>query len=389
MDFRPNVASRPSSADGASTGPPVMLPAMEVDLVGSAMFASSNTRNFVLSQMNILTESCVFGNVSNQAVANHTAVAVGATIQVAEERHSVVVANHYSELGQANLLIKHFQELALRQQGEAAAHAAQASRLREMEIAYDIQTNELSTMKIERQSNLLAAQSRAFAWAAANPSSSSGEGNQFHSSEGSDRPTAPVQPGRLESLAHVQNSAVHVKGSPSEPTTTCETAVGRDGSEGSVSDHRYQFPIDLTNRHNDKSVSRPLSPVNSALSSATESSVPKVLAAESSVPKTTSIARTQTITAPTITVSGASRSVHQPGVPSSSRDHSSRKGDKKDKKDKKNDDDDDDDDKKEDKGHSKRQSGSPGDGKKDPNDSDESEGRKDPPSYASWPWLPR
>ncbi len=113
MDFRPSVSSRPSSADGASTGPPVMLPAMEVDLVGGAVFASSNTQNFVLSQMNILTESCVFGNVSNQAVANHTAVAVGATIQVAEERHSVVVANHYSELEQANLLIRPFPRISL------------------------------------------------------------------------------------------------------------------------------------------------------------------------------------------------------------------------------------------------------------------------------------
>jgi hypothetical protein len=236
----------------------VMLPAMEADLVGGAVFASSNTQNFVLSQMNILTESCVFGNVSNQAVANHTAVAVGATIQVAEERHSIVVANHCSELEQANLLIKHFQELALRQQGEAAAHSAQASRLREIEIAYDIQNNEIATMKRERESTLLAAQARACAWAAANPPSSSGEGNQFHSSEDSAGPSVPVQPGRLESLAHVQDSVGHVKGSPSEPTTTCETAVGHDGSEGSVSDNRFLFPYDLTTRHNDKSASRPI-----------------------------------------------------------------------------------------------------------------------------------
>ena len=115
VDFRPSVSSRPSSADGASTGPPVMLPAMEIDLVGGAMFATSNTQNFVLNQTNILNESCVFGNVSNQAIASHTAVAVGATIQVAEKRHSVVVPNHYSELEQANLVIRHFQELAFRQ----------------------------------------------------------------------------------------------------------------------------------------------------------------------------------------------------------------------------------------------------------------------------------
>ena len=50
---------------------------MEVDLSGGVVFASTNTQNFVVSQTNILSESCVFGNVSNQAVANHTAVAVG------------------------------------------------------------------------------------------------------------------------------------------------------------------------------------------------------------------------------------------------------------------------------------------------------------------------
>ncbi len=373
-DFRPDVLSNPSSAEGAFTGQPGMSQAMEVDLVGGAMFATSNTQNFVLSQTNILNESCVFGNVSNQAIANHTAVAVGATIQVAEERHSVVVANHYSELEQASLVIRHFQELALRQQGQAAAHSAQADRLREIEIAFDIQNNEIATMKRERDATALAAQARACAWAAAHPSSSSGEGNQFHepSSEGSAGQPAPVQPGRLESLAHIQDSVGYVKGSPSEPTTTCETAVGHGGSESSASDNRFLFPIDLTSRLHDKSVSRPLSPVNSALSAGTEQSGPRH----------TSLTTTQTITAPTQTVSGATRmsSPDPPGASSSSKDHANRKDDRKDKKDKKKKDDDDDDDKDKDEGRSKRRpTGPPGGGKKDPDDSDGSEGSKDPP----------
>ncbi len=148
---------------------------MEVDLAGGVVFATSNTHSFVMNQTNILNESCVFGNVSNQAIANHTAVAVGATIQVAEEQHSVVVNNHYSELEQANFVIRHFQELALHHQGQAEAHSARGDRLREIEIAFDIQNNEIATMKRERDATALAAQARACAWAAAHPSSSSGE----------------------------------------------------------------------------------------------------------------------------------------------------------------------------------------------------------------------
>ena len=144
-DVRPDGAARPSSANGTTAGSPVLSPNMEVDMIGSAVFASCNTQNIVVNQTNIKNDSCVFGNVSHQTVANQTAVAVDATILVAEQRHSVVVAHHSSELEQANSVIKLFQDLTLRHQGEAAAYAAQASRLREMEIAYDIQTNELST----------------------------------------------------------------------------------------------------------------------------------------------------------------------------------------------------------------------------------------------------
>ncbi len=83
-EMRPYVLSNPSCA-GASTEQSGMSQPMDVDLSGGIGFSTTNTQNFVVNQTNILNESCVFGNVSNQAVANHTAVAVGATMQVAEE----------------------------------------------------------------------------------------------------------------------------------------------------------------------------------------------------------------------------------------------------------------------------------------------------------------
>ncbi len=137
---------------------------------------------------------------------------------------------------------------------------------------------------------------------------------------------------RGRSLAHSQDSVGYVKGAPSEPTTTCETAGGHGGSESSASDNRFLLPIDLTSRNQDKSLSRPLSPVNSERTAATEQSGPRHL----------SLTTTQTIAAPTKTVHGENRKSSQdrPGASSSSKDHANRKGDKKDsRKDKKKDDD--------------------------------------------------
>ncbi len=273
--------------------------------------------------------------------------------------------------------------MALHHQGQAEAHSAREDRLREIEIAFDIQSNELATMKRERDATALAAQARACAWAAAHPSSSSGEGNHFQEPSSGGSAGRLAQPGRLESLAHLQDSVGYVKGAPSEPTTTCETAGGHGGSESSASDNRFLFPIDLTSRNQDKSLSRPLSPVNSERTAATEQSGPRHI----------SLTTTQTITAPTKTVQGDNRksSPDRPGASSSSKDHANRKGDKKDKKDKKKKDDDDDDDKDKDEGRSKRNStGQPGGGKKDPDDSDDSDGSKGhipppPPSGALGP----
>ena len=119
-------------------GQPGMSQPMDVDRSGGIVFSTTNTQSFVVNQTNILSESCVLGNVSNQAVANHTAVAVGATMQVAEERHSVVVNTHHYEMEDARQAIRQLQELVLRQQGQAEASSARDGRLREIEIAFDI-----------------------------------------------------------------------------------------------------------------------------------------------------------------------------------------------------------------------------------------------------------
>mgnify|MGYP000084542507 CR=1 FL=1 len=384
---------------------------MDVDLLGGIGFSTTNTQNFVVNQTNILSESCVFGNVSNQAVANHTAVAVEATIQVAGERHSIVVNTHHYEMEDArqNARVaqetnKQLQELVLRLQdkanadsarvdrlrdrlqNKATADSARVDRLRELEIAFDIQNNEIVTMKREREASALSAQARASAWAAAHPvSSSSGEGNHFQELSSGGTAGRLAQPGRLESLAHSQDSVGYVKGAPSEPTTTCDTAGGHGGSESSASDNRFLFPIDLTSRNQEKSLARPLSPVNSERTAATEQSGPRHV----------SLTATQTVTAPTKTVQGDNRkpSPSKPGAASSSKDHANRKGDKKDRKDKKKKKaDDDEDDKDKDEGRSKRNStGQPGGGKKDPDDSDDSDGSKDsnPPPPPFRPWLSR
>ncbi len=322
-ELRPDVLSNPSSA-GASTGQPGMSQPMDVDLSGGIGFSTTNTQNFVVNQTNILNESCVFGNVSNQAVANHTAVAVGATMQVAEERHSIVVNTHHYEMEDArqNARVaqetnKQLQELVLRLQDQANADSARVDRLSELEIAFDIQNNEIITLQREKEASAHSAQARASAWAAAHPvSSSSGEGNQFQ--ELSSGGTGASQPGRLESLALTKNFLGYVKGAPSEPTTTCDTAGGHGGSESSVSDNRFLFPFDLTSHSQEKSLSRPVSPVNSERTAATEQSGPRHV----------SLTATQTVTAPTKTVQDDNRkpSPNKPGAASSSKDHANRKG---------------------------------------------------------------
>ena len=87
-------------------------------------------------------------------MANHTAVAVEATIQVAEERHSVVGNTHHYEMEDARQSArvahetnKQLQELVLRLQDQANADSARVDRLRELEIAFDIQCNEVIMLK--------------------------------------------------------------------------------------------------------------------------------------------------------------------------------------------------------------------------------------------------
>ena len=55
-------------------------------VLGSAP-AETHIQNFVVNQTNILNESCLFGDIT-QTTLNNTRVAVEATINVAEERHS-------------------------------------------------------------------------------------------------------------------------------------------------------------------------------------------------------------------------------------------------------------------------------------------------------------
>ena len=264
-ELRPDVLSNPSFA-GASTEQSGMSQPMYVDLSGGIGVSTTNTQNFIVNQTNILSESCVFGNVRNQAVANHTAVDVGATMQVAEERHSVVVNTHHYEMEDARQnarvaqeINKQLQELVLRLQdkanadsarvdrlrdrlqNKATADSARVDRLRELEIAFDIQNNEVIMLKREKDASAHSAQARASAWAAAHPvSSSSGEGNHFQ--ELSSGGAGASQPGRLESLALTKNFLGYVKGALPNQRPHATPQEGTEAVEALCPIIAFSFP---------------------------------------------------------------------------------------------------------------------------------------------------
>ena len=87
------------------------------------------TNNYVMDQTIALIESCS----CNDESYHHS------------EMESV---RYYERVAlEAN---KQLQELGLRLQHGASADSARADRLREIEIAFDIQSNEIATMKRER-----------------------------------------------------------------------------------------------------------------------------------------------------------------------------------------------------------------------------------------------
>ena len=94
-------------------------------------------------------------------------------------------------------------------------------------------------MQRDEESAADAVQAHAAAWAAANHSDSSGEGNHIH--ELSSGGTAS-QPGVLSSLS--KNVFGYAKGAPSEQATTCPTAGGYEGSQSSLPE-RQLYHIDL------------------------------------------------------------------------------------------------------------------------------------------------
>ncbi len=281
-------------------------------------------------------------------------------MSVAEERHSTVlnasVSAYQQEVESARRDARaayevnkslHDTVLRLQQDRDAEilrlrqgqdAEAARATRLRELEQAFELQANQLLTMQREKENAATAAQAHAAAWSAAHQSDSSGEGNHFHELSSSG---AGSQPGG------VRNTFGYTKGAHSEQATTCPTAGGYEGSQASFRE-RELFHIDLTNyntnpelgvtpdgraEHSELSdvpasavAGRPILPA---------SSLP-LSVAELSAPQTAQLAQTQTITAPTV----AERVNRKPSPnrPAGSSNDGNRKPDKGDKDGKKDDD---------------------------------------------------
>ncbi len=174
--------------------------------------------------------------LNTQKVLNDTRIADETTINVADERHSQVIKAsfhaHHQEMESvkrdacaAREANQSLQDLVLRLQQGQDAEAARATRLRELELAFELQGNEMRTMQREKESAADAVQAHAAAWAAANHSDTSSSGNHFH--ELSSGGTAS-QPGVLSSLS--KNVFGYAKGAPSEQATTCPTAGGYEGT---------------------------------------------------------------------------------------------------------------------------------------------------------------
>jgi hypothetical protein len=324
----------------------------------------------------------VLGNINAQQVLNDTRIAVETAINVAEERQSQVinasVHAHHQEMEsvrrdarpacEAN---KSLQDLVLRLQQGQDAEAARATRLLEL------QGNEMRTVQREKESAAGAVQAHAAAWAAANHSDTSSSGNQFHELSSGGKAS---QPGVLTSLS--RNVFRYARATPSEQATTCPTAGGYEGSQSSMPE-RQLFHIDLCNHdpelgvapggraeHSESSgvldtaaAGRPILPASPQLP----------LVSESSGPEVATLAVTQTVTAPTVTVRGQDRkpSPSKPAGSSKDGDRKPGKGDKDGKKDDK--------DKGNDKGPPKPdRSESSGGGKKEPDESEPEDSNPEP-----------
>ncbi len=134
---------------------------------------------------------------------------------------------------------KALHEIVFRLQHGESAEVAPTTRLRELERAVELQSNELSIMRREKESAAEAAQALARDWAA-NKSETSSSGNALYydiSSGG----TGASQPGLLNSLS--KNVFGYSKAPPSD-LTTAPTAGGYEGSQSSLPS-RQLYHMDL------------------------------------------------------------------------------------------------------------------------------------------------
>ncbi len=133
------------------------------------------------------------------------------TIHVAEERHHAVIsaANHAHPQEMENVRREAenvrreahnaLQELASRYKREDQAEVARNTRLRELELAFELQGNEVRALQREKESAAESAHDRARLWAAnKSDTSSSGGARYYDISSGG---TGASQPGVLNSLA--------------------------------------------------------------------------------------------------------------------------------------------------------------------------------------------
>ena len=139
------------------------------------------TESHVIDQTNVLTASCSLDDV----------IYLFEMESVRRDERAALEAN------------KQLQEFVLRLRHGASADSARADRLHELEIAFNIQNNEVQALQREKESAAQVAQARAAALAAAHPGSSlSGEETNFHE------------------LSSGGTGASYAKGVPSDQATT-------------------------------------------------------------------------------------------------------------------------------------------------------------------------
>ncbi len=126
------------------------------------------------------------------------------TIHVAEERHQAVIsassrARHQEMESVRREAHNALQEMASRLKREDHAEAARNTRLRELELAFQLPGNELRTLQREKERAVVSAHDRARVWATnKSDTSSSGGAGYYDISSGC---TGASQPGVLNSLA--------------------------------------------------------------------------------------------------------------------------------------------------------------------------------------------